>query len=203
MGRALAFDREQVLSRVTELFWLKGYQATSVADLVQQTRLNPGSLYNTFQSKHQLLLECIECYGRRRVHWVRSILEQHRPLNQLLRQLLQGIVDLSCDDPDAKGCFLLNIKLELGADDPQVQALFELICKQIEHAIAEAVGRAIKCDQVKPDTDATVLAKYLVMSIWGLRVLGRDRTNRVMMEAMVEQIMIPFQYAALPRLEPA
>ncbi len=204
MGRAQAFDREQILAQVTELFWLNGYQATSVADLVQQTRLKPGSLYNSFTSKHQLLLESIERYGRDSIDWVRTLLDQHLPLDQLLGQLLQAVVDQSCSDPDAKGCFLLNIKLEMAAEDPAVQALVERIFGQVELALAEAINKAIKCDQLKPDTNAPVLAKYLLMSICGLRILARDRTDRAMLEAMVEQIMIAVQQAQVThQLAPA
>lgn len=195
MGRAPAFDREQVLSQVTELFWLKGYQATSVADLVQRTQLKPGSLYNSFTSKHQLLLESMARYGRWRVDWVRTTLQQHLPLNQLLRQLLQGMVDQSCCDPDAKGCFLLNIKLEMGAVDPEVQAQFDLTYGHIEQELVEVMNQAIKCGEFRPSADSRTLAKYLVMSIWGLRIMGRDRASRVTLEMMVDQIMIPFQQA--------
>lgn len=197
MGRALAFDREQVLSQVTELFWLKGYQATSVADLVQETQLKPGSIYNTFNSKHELLMESLERYSRWRVDGFRALLDQHRPLLELVRQLLQGLVDECSDDPDARGCLLLKIQLELGGSDATVKARIDQSYRLIEQVFIDAIVRAQKCEELKEDIDATGLAKYLLMSCLGLQVMSANRSGREAMEAMIGSIMMPFEQAAV------
>ncbi|MEH6649031.1 MAG: TetR/AcrR family transcriptional regulator [Motiliproteus sp.] len=197
MGRALAFDREQVLSQVTELFWLKGYQATSVADLVQETRLKPGSIYNTFNSKHDLLMESLERYSRWRVDMFRALMDQHRPLLELVRQLLQELVDECCDDPDARGCLLLKIQLEQGGSDAKVKARIDQSYALIEQVFSDAIVRAQKCDELKEDVDAAGLAKYLLMSCLGLQVMSCNRSGRAAMEAMTVSMMAAFEQAAV------
>ena len=190
MGRTLAFDRDEVLTQVMELFWRQGYRATSISDLARQTRLKPGSLYHSFESKHALLLEALERYGRQRVSWIQGLLGRHLPLEGLIRSLLDGMIDKICDDPDAKGCLLLNTKLELGAGDALVAERIELIYGRIEAEIESALQRGKKLGELKSDCDTAQLAKFVLMSTWGLRVLGLNRPERAQLEAMAEQVML-------------
>ena len=63
MPRPPGYQRSTVLGRATELFWRRGYGATSVADLVTATGLKPGSLYAAFGSKKGLFLEVLAQYN--------------------------------------------------------------------------------------------------------------------------------------------
>lgn len=63
-GRPRAFDRETALSQATHLFWLKGYGATSIADLTETMGIGPPSLYAAFGSKEALYAEAIDYYSK-------------------------------------------------------------------------------------------------------------------------------------------
>lgn len=62
MSRPREYDREAVLGKATNLFWEKGYEGTSMSELVAETGLNTRSLYNEFHCKETLFLECIDHY---------------------------------------------------------------------------------------------------------------------------------------------
>ena len=63
MARTKCFNRDEALEKAMQAFWAKGYEATSVQDLVDCMGINRGSLYDTFGDKHQLFLEALDQYG--------------------------------------------------------------------------------------------------------------------------------------------
>ena len=64
MPRAKCFDRNDALEKAMKAFWSRGYEATSMQDLVDCMGINRGSLYNTFGGKHELFLEALDHYGQ-------------------------------------------------------------------------------------------------------------------------------------------
>ena len=63
MGRSKAFNEELVLDKAIEVFWAKGYEATSIQDLVDAMGIQRGSLYGTFGSKQELFLKSLDRYS--------------------------------------------------------------------------------------------------------------------------------------------
>src|SRR5690348_5749857 len=64
MGRTKEFDRDQVLRKAMTVFWKKGYEATSIPDLLEAMGLSRSSLYETFQDKQSLYYEAIQHYKK-------------------------------------------------------------------------------------------------------------------------------------------
>lgn len=194
MGRPAAFDRDDVLERATELFWRQGYLATSVSDLVEATALKPGSLYNAFDSKQGLLLETIDRYGERTLARVRRALD-HGPVTEAVERFFAELVEASLADPDAKGCFLINSLLELSAHDELARRRIAGKLAQVEALFREALERGRKQGEFRADSDGAGLAKFLMMSIWGLRVLSRARSPREALEGAVAQVLVALRQA--------
>ena len=63
MGRHYEFNKEETLTKAMQVFWRKGYKATSMKDLIEEMGIQPGSIYNTFGDKHSLFIESIKHYG--------------------------------------------------------------------------------------------------------------------------------------------
>ncbi|HEY5717122.1 MAG TPA: TetR/AcrR family transcriptional regulator [Motiliproteus sp.] len=195
MGRPAAFDRELVVDQVTDLFWKKGYLGTSIADVVSATALKPGSIYNSFDSKQQLLMAALERYANESILRVRHSIQQNRQLQTALEQLLTDLITLAVDDPDAKGCLMLNIWLEMAAHDRVIAGYVEGIFTRIEAQIFEALEHAHTQGELRSDSDPRLLAKYLMMSIWGMQVMSRQRPPREVLEALVNQALMPIRAA--------
>ena len=64
MARPTDFDRNTVIQKAQEVFWTKGYNGTSMQDLVDATQLNRSSIYNSFGSKHDLFQETLKDYAK-------------------------------------------------------------------------------------------------------------------------------------------
>ncbi len=195
MGRPAAFDRDQVVHKVTDLFWKQGYLGTSIADVVAVTSLKPGSIYNSFNSKQKLLLEALQYYADQSERRLERCLQPQARILPAVAAILEEIVDLAARDPDAKGCLMVNIWLEMAAHDNEIAAYVEAVHARMEAQLTRALQGAREGGEFKPEADPEVLAKYLMMSIWGLRVASRGRPNRATLEALVEQALIPLRSA--------
>ncbi len=189
MGRPAAFDREEVLQKATNLFWEQGYSATGVADLVEATRLKPGSLYAAFHSKEDLFLAALDHYGHRSVATIQAMLTgSASPLEGIRRCLLQ-IADEVAGDRASQGCLLVNTTLELGRHGGAIQKRVKAHFNQIERLFRDALLQARTRGELAPDKNPDALAAFLLSSIWGLRVLGGTAPTRKRAKDIVKQLL--------------
>lgn len=101
MGRPKSYDRAEIIELVMEIFWLKGYAATSMSDLTEATGLNKKSLYNEFGSKEALFNVAFEHYNQKRAPLVKLL--KHEPLGT--KNIINFLTKLA-NDTDKKGCLL-------------------------------------------------------------------------------------------------
>src|SRR5215212_5927342 len=91
MARHKEFEREEALRRAMEVFWSRGYEATSVGDLVEHMGINRQSLYDTFGDKHSLYLQALDRYREVEGRKMFELLEQPGSVKRALRRLFQGV----------------------------------------------------------------------------------------------------------------
>src|SRR5215475_1787153 len=116
--------REKIVKAAMELFWLKGYNSTSVADLLSRTQLNSGSLYHVFPSKQDVLVGVLEAYrdGIEEMLFAPAWAGVSDPIEKifaLLNYYRIGIVESDC----VYGCPIGSLALELHEPDPIVREL--------------------------------------------------------------------------------
>src|SRR4051794_15823962 len=113
MSRHKEFNREQALHKAMEAFWSRGYEATSIEDLVKHMGINRQSLYDTFGDKHALYLQALERYREVESRKLFELLERRSPVKLVLRQLFTGVVERSLSGAERRGCFMSNAMSEL------------------------------------------------------------------------------------------
>lgn len=173
MGRPIEFDRDSVLDNATNTFWQNGYFATSITNLVEATRLKPGSLYAAFESKEGLLLASIDYYGQRSLNTVRHNLDEAKTPLEGIRNYLSQLATTRKQDKYHCGCFLVNTALEVAPHSDKVRKRVNHYLDQIEDAFLKALQKARKEDGLNEEMDPKSLAKYLMVTIWGIRVLQK------------------------------
>lgn len=171
MARPVSFDREEVLGRATRAFWERGYCATSVSDLVEATQLQPGSLYAAFESKQGLFLAVLDHYAQQTVGRLRQRLAEANDPLQGIEAFFNGLVAERADRR-RRGCLLVNTVLEMGRNNTEVQGRVARHFGEIETALRTALERARDDGVLADGRSPAVLAKFLMTTIWGLRVLG-------------------------------
>src|SRR3569833_1374812 len=93
MARTKDFDEDEVLSRAMDLFWLKGYNGTSMQDLVDGLGISRSSLYDTYGDKHSLFLKSLENYKRLGYEQMDKIIHQAASAKDAIRQMLEHNVN--------------------------------------------------------------------------------------------------------------
>jgi TetR/AcrR family transcriptional repressor of nem operon len=183
--------REKIVMAAMELFWLKGYNSTSVADLLSRTQLNSGSLYHVFPSKQDVLVGVLEAYrdgiGEMLLKpaWegVEDPIEKIFALLALYRTM---IVETDC----TYGCPIGSLALELHEPDPQVRALiadnFENWTKAIEGCLSEGGKR------LPPKTDKRALAQFVLTAMEGGVMQARTHRDVAFFDRAVAQLRAHF-----------
>ncbi len=189
MARPAGFAREEVLEKAMQAFWDRGYCATSMAQLVAATELNPGSLYAAFQSKRGLFLAALDHYGERSAERIEHALRTAESPLQGIRSYFRQLAAYVADPQAERGCFLVNSVLELGRRDAAIGASAKRHFDVIEAKFRNALTGAQTAGELAPDKDPRALAALLMSSIWGLRVLGATAPDAERARGVVRQLL--------------
>ncbi|MFI6350481.1 TetR/AcrR family transcriptional regulator [Streptomyces sp. NPDC050560] len=182
MGRSKEFDPDAALQSALELFWRRGYEATSMADLVDRLGIGRASIYATFGSKHELYLRALDRYNENRDPGLLRELSQPGPALPAVRAVLRRFAaEAGADDRRREGCFVVNTAAELAAHDPAAARRVEASWSHIETLLHSSLVRARAQGELPPDRDPRTLARMLLVLMQGLRVVGKasDDSGRV------------------------
>lgn len=172
MPRTKEFDPDAVLQRALELFWERGYEATSMADLVERLGIARASIYATFGGKHSLFIQALDRYAQARDPGLVEMLSQPGPVLPAVRALVEAYAAESVGDERRKGCMVVNAAVELMSRDPQTARRVEASWDAVETALTSALTRARAQGEIPADKDPRALARFLLVMLQGMRVLG-------------------------------
>jgi len=171
MARPTKFDRETVLNAAIETFRDAGFCATRMPDLVQSTKLQPGSLYAAFDSKQGLLEASLAHYAEHGLAKIKtSIAQASSPLTGV-KAVLQGVVEESIQDK--KGCLLVNTLLELSQADESLRAQIVNYLAAIEQQLFQALIAAQQNGEIGVEQNPQALSKFLMLNLWGFKVMAK------------------------------
>ena len=136
MGRPYEFDRAQTLSKAMEVFWEKGYKATSIDDLVDKMGIQRGSIYNTFGDKRALFLSAVEHYGDEVTSKTLKVLEAKGSPTGNIKKFFNTIVSTP-PGRRSRGCLISNTVVELAPHDEEVARVVRGIMKKIQAATSQ------------------------------------------------------------------
>jgi TetR/AcrR family transcriptional repressor of nem operon len=122
MPRTKAFDEQQVLEKAVDLFWRKGYHATSMQDLVDNLGINRASLYGTYGDKKQLFERALSCYQTGNTTFIKSFLSAQPDVKTGIQQLFNYVIEQATSNGERRGCFVVNTTTEMATKDAQIAA---------------------------------------------------------------------------------
>ena len=170
MSRTTDFDREEIISKAMHIFWNKGYEGTSLTDLTEATGLLKGSLYNSFKSKENLYLLCMEKYG----NYSRSFFYKEGDPKQYLKEFFKRLVSEGAKPENISGCLVMNSCLEHAsshnAGAQASKSLFESVEKNFENVVKLIIK----------DTDKSALEckTSLITAAFSIREISKFRKDR-------------------------
>jgi len=188
MARPREFDEEAVLDAAVQCFWSRGYEATSVRDLIENTGLTGASLYNAFGDKRALYQKALD-------HYVEgSIADRIRRCQGLtprdaLSAFFDEILKRSLSDPQHKGCMLVNAALDVAPHDPAFQEVVANVLVGIEQFFRNCIEEGQADGSITRAQSAENLARHLLGMLMGVRVLARVRPESTLLEGAVASVL--------------
>lgn len=186
MGRPKEFDEQEALLKAMKLFWIHGYKATSIQDLVDGMGIGRGSLYGTFGGKRSLFLRALRHYDKEREDYFADV-SASKPPRQAVLNPFETTANTALDGGSRDGCFLVNTALELSPHDGEIETLVADGFSGAEAFFRSTIERGQSSEEISTTVDAASTARTLHTLLLGMLVLARSRPEPVLLRSIVKQ----------------
>lgn len=182
-----SFDVDDVLDRATKVFWAKGYEATSLGDLIKATGINKGSIYNTFGSKKELFTRALLKYDREQRAQTLSSLTALNDPHLAIETLFDALIAQSVEDDERKGCLLINTALDLPNHDEDIEKTVKNGLQDFQQFFEQQIALGKEQGSIDKQLDLETTAAGLLTLVVGLRVLARGVFDETGLAAIKSQ----------------
>ncbi|WP_020534059.1 TetR/AcrR family transcriptional regulator [Flexithrix dorotheae] len=185
MARTKIFDEKLILDKAMNLFWQKGYNATTAQDLVDYLGISRSSLYDTYGDKHSLYVKALKQYRKERVDPVLNGVDTAEDMEVYIRNIFESIKIEALSEERSKGCFMVNSAVELAPVDHEVATIANSIMKDTEKAITKAIKIGQEQGMFTSAHSARSLARFVFNSLNGFRVTMKFDASKKMFDDIV------------------
>jgi len=179
MARNKEFDENEVLRKAMELFWIQGYEKTSMQDLVKYMGIHRRSLYDTFGDKHTLFIKALDHYNEIITTRIENEVSQQHTVKDAIKQLFNMIIVR--DKQQLVGCLTVNTAVELSLHDEQAAEKVTESFSMTELLLNNLVQKGQTAGEISKHLDAKKTSEFLHNSLVGLRVVTKttDDTEKL------------------------
>lgn len=189
IGRPLEFDPDAALDAAMGVFWVKGYEATSMQDLLAAMNISRSSLYQVFGGKHALFRRCIARYADGFAGRLREGLAQAPSGRRFIEAFLHSVLEDARNDAHRRGCLVMNTASEFAQSDPEIAVDVAASIERFRVVLQAAVERAQREGGIPPERDARILANYLVSSMSGLKNQAKAGADADTLKGIIEVVL--------------
>ena len=176
-GRPIGFDKEAALEAAMLLFWERGFEGTSMADLTQEMGLNPSSIYAAFGDKHALFQLAVKRYMEKRAQYAGKALEEPT-LEKVVRALFDSTIAFLTTPGHPPTCMTLAGAVGCSLEATPARDLMTEIRKQNQVALRDRLLKARKSGELPKDIDLDDYTRYLSTIIAGLSIQAANGSTR-------------------------
>jgi len=199
MAGVKQFDRDEALDRAMAAFWSRGYEATSIDDLVEATGIGRGSLYGTFGDKRQLFLAALDQY------WNTVGMEMFAELSDpdarhAIERMFDALIRRASNPKFPRGCLFTNTSLECPTCGDEIARKIAENMGQQETAIYQVFFRRAQADGTLSQTqDARALARFFLGVAWGINAVNKSVADPGVFRDIVRVAMTAWDRPAAAR----
>ncbi|MGC0865347.1 TetR/AcrR family transcriptional regulator [Pantoea agglomerans] len=173
-GRPRSFDRDKALLKALDLFWRKGFEPASVAELCAAMEINPPSLYSAFGNKASLFLEAVNYYEQ--VYWQATWarLEEAQDIVEAIDRFFSEAADILLSPSVPCGCMVVLAAINVSAESADVVRAVSLLRQEGKDLFEKRLSRAVKEKQLPVETNTAALATVLNTLLEGMSIEAKD-----------------------------
>jgi len=187
MVNKVKFEREHVIHVASQLFWQKGFHATSIRDLQDAVNMRPGSIYAAFGSKEGLYSESLKEYTAQMQSQIEVFLSRSDSILAGLRALVDSIICNRQCCPSAI-CMIVKANSEFTERDANLRELSVNQTSKFEQYLAVLFSQAIKNGELSDKRPALEYARFFQVQLTGLRYYFNRPEVDQLAESMIEQM---------------
>ncbi len=188
MGRQRQFDVDQALDAAVDVFWRKGYEGASYADLVEAVGVERPALYSAFGNKEALFLKALGRYNERYLGYFPEALELPTA-REVATHHLHKALQLNTRFPDRTGCLGINGAVAGSMDAEPVRQALARFRAAAQERLRERFERAKSEGDLPKDARPDALAAFVMTVAQGIAVQAKAGASREMLEAVAEQAL--------------
>jgi AcrR family transcriptional regulator len=187
-GRPIGFDKDKALEAAMLLFWKRGFEGTSMADLTRAMNLNPSSIYAAFGDKHALFQRAVKRYMDSRAQYATKALKEPT-LEKVIRALFDNTVAFLTTPGHPPTCMTLAGAMGCSVDAAPARDLMTEIRKQNQVAMKERLLKARKSGELSKDVNVDDYTRYLSSILAGLSVQAANGSTKAELQRAAQMAL--------------
>ncbi|WP_290815287.1 TetR/AcrR family transcriptional regulator [Ferrovibrio sp.] len=188
-GRPRSFDRAAALRAAMEVFWQRGYEATSLSDLTGAMGINAPSLYAAFDCKEALFGEALDLYQVTEGAEPQRLLAQGRTAKESFAAMLRFHAGDYVNPQKPPGCMVVLAAIVGAPENKSVRGLMTKTRRSAVEMLAARIRRGITAGDVPKGADAVAMATFYTTLMQGMSIQARDGATKKQLLATVEAAM--------------
>ena len=194
MAKAAKFDRQNVVDKATNLYWKKGFHATSMRNLQDEIDMRPGSIYAAFGNKDGLFKETLRNYTDMAIGRLEECrVEYNSPIEALKAFVKIQVIDTQDDAPNGM-CMLSKTIAELTEENQDLIDTTKELLGEILIAFVKLIEEAQQLGEVNKAHAAQDIATHVQIQIAGLRTYGKINKDKNKLNSLIEEIFVHYPF---------
>lgn len=191
-GRPREFDRDEALAKARDAFWRRGYEATSMSDLVAELGIASARIYAAFRSKADLFREAAELYMSGEGNFAPVAFARARSGRDAIERMLLAAIDLYTKPGRPSGCMVVLSATNCTSESEDIRRfLAEHRARRLQ-SIIDRLDEAKNAGEIRDDADTQILGDFYGALLNGLSIQARDGVSRKRLKAIVPGALAAF-----------
>lgn len=187
MARKREFDETEALKQAMELFWVQGYEKTSMEELVNCMGVHRKSIYDTFGNKHELFLKVLEYYKTTVSKHLLQAIENENTVRGKLKALFDYTLINNEEQP--KGCLIVNTGVELSPHDKSIAQIVQSNFLETEKAIYQLLEQGQATGEFSSTFDLWATTQFIHNSLIGIRVQLKTTDDKEKLRSIIDMTL--------------
>ena len=168
MARPIQYDPKEVLDKAMNIFWKKGYEQTSIQDIVAVTGLKPGSIYNIYGNKEGLFEAVLDLYATEALRVAKEVLLEGDDGLKNIEKFLDDVVLSSISNEKTNGCLMVKTLLIVSHKDTKIQTYITKVFQEVERYIVTVLQSCQDKGQISVNPED--FARLIIITMYGAHV---------------------------------
>ena len=184
MARKREFDENEAVKQAMQLFWVQGYEKTSMEDLVNHMGVHRKSIYDTFGNKHELFIKALEYYK----DTIGQEMMQYIDKEESALDKIKALFDFSriSNEEQAKGCLVVNTAVELSPHDEVIAQIVKTNFSETEKVIHQLLQQGQTTGEFSSRLDLAATTRFIHNSLIGIRVQLKTRDEKQKLQPIID-----------------